>query len=139
MKKMFAYLLLFSFISPANAIVKRIVNVSYEKDYGYSEEVPVEVTFLTGKELNRATDSYKYSDYDNYGLIWFAKDEVAILKLNSYSVNYGSNGLDNEAFKRIFQFSSYETATQINSNSGRKWRLKAKDYLKWIDPRVERQ
>nr|WP_309596793.1 hypothetical protein [Moraxella osloensis] len=139
MKKMFAYLLLFSFISPANAIVKRIVNVSYEKDYGYSEEVPVEVTFLTGKELNKATDSYKYSDYDNYGLIWFAKDEVALLKLDSYSSNYGSEELDNEAFKRIFQFSSYETATQVNSTNNRKWRLEAKDYLKWIDPRVERQ
>lgn len=118
-----------------DASVKRIVKVSYETQYGYSNEYKMEVTFITGRELNKATNSYNYDMFDNYALIWFSEGEVAILKIDDIIIGVGQK-FDANDFKRAFQIISEKSATQVNSQTKRKWKLEAKDIIRWIDPRI---
>jgi len=120
----------------ADASVRRIVKVSYETQYGYSNKYKTEVTFLTGRELNKATKTYDYNMFDNYALIWFKEDKVAILKIDGIIIGVGQE-FDSDDFKRAFQIISEKSATQVNSQYKRKWKIKAKDIIRWIDPRVE--
>ena len=120
----------------ADASVRRIVKVSYETQYGYSDEYKMEVTFLTGQELNKATKTYDYDMFDNYILIWFKEDKVAILKIDDIIIRVNQK-FDSDDFKRAFQIISEKYATQVNSQYKRKWKIEAKDIIRWIDPRVE--
>lgn len=116
--------------------VRRICKVSYESEMGFSKEYVLEVTFATGNELNKATGSYLFKIYDNYALIWFDEGEVAILELDSVVLGVGEE-FDSEDFKRVFYLLGETKATQVNSDSERTWKIKAKEFFKWIDPRIE--
>jgi len=126
------------FISAANVYpsVRRICKVSYETEIGFSKEYVVEITFTTGNELNEATGSYIFSNFDNYALIWFDQGEVAILEIDSIVFGIGEE-FDSEDFKKLFYLMGETKATQVNSDSPRTWRIKAKELFDWIDPRVE--
>lgn len=117
------------------AEVRRYVKVSYQTRGGYSQEYRMEVTFLTGRELNAATKTYDYNMFDNYALVWFNKSEVAILKITDTILRVGQE-FDSEDFKNAFQFTSVRAAKQINSQNVVNWRIKAKEFIQWIDPRV---
>ena len=92
---------------------------------------------MTGGELNKVTNSFAYLSTSNYALIWFAKDKVAILQLDNLLLVMDGE-FDNKDFKKLFQLLGETTARQVNSTSGRKWKIRGKDILlKWIDPRVE--
>lgn len=129
------FVILISISLYANASVRRIVKVSYETQYGYSDPYIMEVTFLTGQELNKATKTYDYAMFDNYALIWFKEDEVAILKIDDIILGVGQK-FDSDDFRRAFQIISEKSAIQINSKYKRKWKIKAKGIINWIDPRV---
>lgn len=136
MRKLTLLLLIFSFglsLSPCNAAVRRICLVAYETRSGYSDDYKMEVTFLTGQELNTATKSFNYM-FGNYALLWFAQGEVAILKIDSIVLGVGQKFDDND-FRRLFQFLGETTATQVNSESSRQWLIKGKDFIRWVDPR----
>ena len=81
-----------------NAEIRRICKVKYETEYGWSKEYKVEVTFMTGRELNSATSTFKYNSFSKYCLIWFGKDEVAILEIKAFLSSVGDE-FDREAFK----------------------------------------
>lgn len=91
---------------------------------------------MTGEELNTATQTYKYSSFSNYALIWFREAQVAILKINRVIFSSGSK-FTNDEFKQLFEFFDECDADQANSETPRKWKLKAKKYLEWIDPRAD--
>ena len=116
--------------------VSRTCKVSYETRDGWSEEYKREVEFLTGEELNKATRSFKYDMLSHYALVWFAKDEVAILKLEE--LLYVRGEFKNEDFKKLFALQDSTKCSQVNSEEKRVWRIKAKDFLSFIDPRAER-
>ena len=59
------FILSMAFISNAEAKCRRIATVKYQQQYGWSKKYTVEVTFMTGMELNQATSSYDYSTYSN--------------------------------------------------------------------------
>ena len=120
----------------AHAEVRRICAVTYDTEDGESDVYKLEVSFVTGKELNRSTHSYNYSSWSNYALVWFAKGKVAILQLGVTLLGVGDEFEDSN-FKSMFLFASSVDAEQVNSPEPRSWHIKAKDYLNWIDPRVE--
>lgn len=122
--------------STSNAAVRRVCIVAYETRSGYSAGYMMEATFLTGRELNKATKSFNYNPFDNYALLWFDQGEVAILEIDSVVFGVGQE-FNNNDFKRLFQFLGETSATQVNSEYSRKWLIKGKDFLRWIDPRAE--
>lgn len=137
MKIISIFLIVFIFMSQfADGSVRRIVEVSYATQYGYSDKYRMEVIFLTGRELNKASKTYDYDMFDNYALIWFKEGEVAILKIDDIIIVVGQE-FDADDFKRAFQIISEKSATQVNSRYKRKWKIDAKDIIHWIDPRVE--
>ncbi|MSU62638.1 MAG: hypothetical protein EXS31_09605 [Pedosphaera sp.] len=132
----FIVLVLFCTAS-SQAAVRRLCLVSYEKQIGYSDEVKVEVNFVTGKELNKATKSFDYDSFENYALVWFKEGEVAILKIDEIVLGVGAE-FTNEDFKKLFRIMGECDAVQVKRKSPRKWKLKGKDFLRWVDPRVEK-
>jgi hypothetical protein len=122
------------FTVPSFAEVRRVCKVKYETEDGWSKEYTVEVTFITGRELNKATKSYDYDTYSNYCLIWFDKGEVAILEIQDYLISVGED-FDAEDFRKAFRISSELDTKQVNSPSKRKWKVIGKDWTRFIDPR----
>lgn len=95
----------------------------------------MEVTFLTGAELNRKTYSVNYSFFSKYALIWFNNKEVAIIELDTSAIV--GDSFDDFAFRNVFFVSNDVEGLQINTVNGdsRKWVITARDYAIWIDPR----
>lgn len=135
----FRFLLLtivgFILIPSAHAEIRRICHVQYETESGLSKKYTVEVTFLTGNELNNKTYSVNYNYLSKYALIWFNNKEVAIIKLDTTAI-VGFN-FDDFAFKNVFLVSNDVEGSQINTGDGesRRWVITAKNYAIWIDPR----
>ncbi|MDC7228386.1 MAG: hypothetical protein PQJ61_16605 [Spirochaetales bacterium] len=123
MKKIAIIVLLVCSTQILEASVQRLVKVSYQTRTGYSDEYAMEVTFLTGQELNKATNSFNYGMFDSYALIRFNANEVAILKFDSTIIGVGSE-FDAADFKNAFQIIRERTATQINSQPKRKWKIR---------------
>lgn len=120
----------------ASARVTRFCEVAYETRLGWSDDVKTEVTFMTGRELNRATRTYDFEFYSNYALIWFAQGQVAIMRLDNITFGVGSE-FDNEDFQRMFRLFGSSEAQQVNGDRPMKWRITAKKFLRFIDPRAE--
>lgn len=118
------------------AVVRRICKVQYSTDYGWSQEYTMQVEFMTGMELNRATHSYSYDSYKKYCLLWFSNGGVAINEIDA-SVLCGSE-FDDEAFRTLFYLRTSVQCTQINSteNEALAWKITAKMLFGgFIDPR----
>jgi hypothetical protein len=116
------------------ASIQRLCKVQYQTEEGWSKEYTLSVEFATGKELNKRTNSYDYGFYDNYCLIWFEQGQVAILEIIDYISSVGDE-FDHEDFVSAFSFRSEIDCKQTNSGSKRKWRIKAKEYATFIDPK----
>jgi hypothetical protein len=120
----------------AEARVARYCLVSYETRQGWSEEKLHDVTFQTGRELNAATKSSRFDMFDKYALVWFAQDQVAIIRLSGFVIAGSEFSADN--FRNMFLITDSVEGEQVNGNGERKWRLRAKQSFKFIDPRAER-
>lgn len=139
------YLLFFTLLIPAfsQAYIfhpfqtKRICNVQYETEDGWSKQYTLEIDFRTGIELNKGEPG-KYSDYSVYALIWFQEGGVAILEISNTSYLSFGNEFDHEDFVKLFPLYSYSPteAKQINGDKGKRWKITAVDSGKYIDPRV---
>jgi len=86
MKRLICLILLITTVSFVSAKCKRRCEVSYSTNNGWSKKYNVEVTFLTGWELNTATKNYKYSMTDVYAIIFWGDDKATIIKLSSILV-----------------------------------------------------
>jgi len=120
--------------SPAVAAVRRLCKVSYQTQYGWSSEHTMEVAFVTGMELNEAMHSFRFAGFSTYALLWFDPGEVAILKLAGFFIRSGDT-FTAEDFRNLYYIKSTANFTQVNANYSRQWRIKAKDYISFIDPR----
>ena len=56
----------------------------YMTQDGWSKKYTVDVTFISGTELNEATQSYKYSSYSVYAVIFWGEGKATVIKLTSY-------------------------------------------------------
>jgi hypothetical protein len=86
-------------------------------------------------EPNQATRTYDFELYSNYALIWFAQGQVAIMKLDNFALV--GQEFDGEDFHKMFWLSESSDAEQVNGERTTKWRITAKKFLRFIDPRAE--
>lgn len=122
----------------SEAATRRIVKVSYETETGWSREVPVEVTFASGSELNAKAPRLGLKHFELYALIWFKDEQVAIIKLDDKPILMGFDGFTAENFKELYFIKSEVKGKQVNDDGdGKRWKFKAKDIITWIDPRAE--
>jgi hypothetical protein len=54
----------------------------YRKDYGWSQYYSVEISFLSGHELNQATKTYDYDSYSVYAVIFWGEGEATVIKVS---------------------------------------------------------
>jgi len=57
--------------------------VRYRQQYGWSKVYTVDVTLISGRELNEATQSNNYSSNSNYATVFWAKGEATVIKLDT--------------------------------------------------------
>ena len=57
----------------------------YKTEYGWSKKYTVDVTFMTGSELNMATRTFKYNSFSVYGIIFWDDDEATVIKLKNFT------------------------------------------------------
>lgn len=79
-----SFILLHTF-SPfeSQASCKRIATVKYQQEYGWSKKYTVEVTFLTGMELNQATETSNYRTSSVYAIIFWDQGQATVIRLTS--------------------------------------------------------
>src|SRR5271154_6664922 len=86
MKRIFSLLIFFIFfIANCQARYRQTCTVKYFNEDGTSKKYNVDVTFVTGFELNQSTNTYNYDSYSVYGVIFWAKDQATVIKLTSYT------------------------------------------------------
>ncbi len=59
-------------------------SAKYMTEDGWSKKYTVEITFISGSELNDATSSYKYSSYSVYAVIFWGEGQASVIKLSGY-------------------------------------------------------
>jgi hypothetical protein len=120
----------------SEARINRFCKVSYKTEDGWSKEYTMEVSFATGQELFNAMMSSDFQLTKHYALLWFDEDNVAILEIEeSYPLITGIK-FENRDFRNLFMFNDTVSCRQIRFNIGKKWRIKAKESLLFIDPRA---
>lgn len=62
---------------------RRDAKVKYMTEYGWSKLYDVEVIFMTGYELNTATNTFNYNAYAVYGVIFWAQNQATVIKLST--------------------------------------------------------
>lgn len=122
----------------ADAAVRRIVNVSYETRRGWSDQEAVEVQFFLGSELNKATDSYDYTSWQRYAVIFFSPEQAAVVEIEQI-LGIHARPFEERDFCDLFQYQLIPVeGIQINAAHPRKWRFEARQlYGGWIDPRAK--
>lgn len=73
------------FTGIANAKYVQTCKVKYQKKYGWSDYYTVEVTFMSGSELNKVTRTFNYDSFSTYGVIFWDDDEVSVIKISTYT------------------------------------------------------
>jgi len=85
MKKIILLFLVILLTWAAEAKYTQTCKVKYRKNYGWSEYYQVDVTFLSGSELNKATRTYNYETYSTYAVIFWGKDQASVIEVSSYT------------------------------------------------------
>jgi hypothetical protein len=57
--------------------------VRYDTQDGRSKWYTVEVTMLTGSELNTATKSFRYRGFSNYAVIFWDQNEASVIRVRT--------------------------------------------------------
>ncbi len=117
MKKLITTILLIICFN-ASAKFSQVIEVKYQTKYGWSKYYTVESTFITGYELNQATQSYDYDSYSTYCVIWWSQSQCTIIKLG-----YISCGFDAKP-----SCISYYYSLDGKDQDGDKWQLCLTDY-----------
>ena len=84
-KSLLIIVLCFSFTGIVNAKYVQTCKVKYQKKYGWSDYYTVQVTFMSGNELNKATKTFNYDAFSTYGIIFWDNDEASVIKISSFT------------------------------------------------------
>jgi hypothetical protein len=113
----FSFFLL-SFI--AEAKYTQTCTARYMTENGWSKKYTVDVNFLSGSELNQATNTYNYSTYSVYAVIFWGKGQASVIKLSSYLM------CGSEVDKNCIRSSI--TDLKGNDQDGDEWKICVGDY-----------
>lgn len=69
------------FSTQAEASCRREATVKYQTRSGWSKSYAVKVNFMSGNELNQATNSLDYSSFSVYAIIFWGENQVSVIKL----------------------------------------------------------
>lgn len=78
-----------------------LVQTVCAKYMGTGKEYKVNAQIMAGTELNRRANTYNYSSYSKYAVIFWAQDQVSIIELDypgSVSA-FGTSGKDQRGYK----------------------------------------
>jgi len=119
-RTLFTILTIFFLFSTAQAKYTHTCKVKYKKNYGWSEYYTVDVTFMSGTELNKETSSFDYDGFSTYAIIFWGKDEASVIKISSFT------GCGTEVKQSCFtnKVSNLEGEDQ----QGRGWEVCTKNY-----------
>ncbi len=85
MKKIFLVLIaLVLTLSFTEAKYVQSCKVKYKSNYEWSQYYNVDVTFMTGYELNTETQTYNYDMYSVYGIVFWGDGKATIIKISTY-------------------------------------------------------
>jgi hypothetical protein len=86
---MYKYILVifitFASLSTLNAKYVQTCKVKYKQDFSWSDYYTIEVTFMSGTELNKATKSFDYDSFSTYAIVFWGDDKATIIKLTSWT------------------------------------------------------
>jgi hypothetical protein len=120
MKRALVFVLLLLFVLNIEAKCRRIATVKYQKLYGWSKSYTVEVQFMSGSELNDATESYNYNSFSDYAIIFWGEGKATIIRIKSYT------GCDRIVYCDCIDNSIYDY--QGFDQDGDKWNICLGDY-----------
>lgn len=86
MKKTLFFFLITILSFNANAKYRQVCNAQYMTQNGWSKIYQVEVTFMTGYEMNTATNSYRYNTSSVYATIFWGEGQASVIKLSSFLI-----------------------------------------------------
>ncbi len=83
-KTLITILTIFLLCGTASAKYTQTCKVKYRKNYSWSDYYTVEVTFMSGTELNTATKSLNYDGFSTYAIIFWDKED-SVIKVSSFT------------------------------------------------------
>lgn len=99
------------------------MEVAYETRQGFSDWYTVNVSFASGQELNRKLRRIDFDFIANYAMIWFDRDNVAILKLDS-PFSFGGREFEERNWRAIFSTYMDVDAIHVNGERPTLWKLR---------------
>lgn len=72
--------------SSAQAEVRTPAKVRYQSQEGWSDWYSLEVVYAKGRELNQSTHSYDYDGFASYAVIFFARDQAAVIEIDQITM-----------------------------------------------------
>ena len=75
------------YYAPQQQHVDRYVQTSkvkYKREYGWSDYYTVDVQYITGADLNRATSTLNYNTFDVYAVIFWGPGEASVIEIDSF-------------------------------------------------------
>jgi hypothetical protein len=78
-------LMIFLFNEGLSAKYVQTCKVKYKKEYGWSQYYTVEVTFMSGAELNKATSTFGYDGFSTYAIVFWGQGAATVIKISSYT------------------------------------------------------
>lgn len=104
---------------------KLVCDARYGVGYGYSQPYRCEVEFYMGEELMKATGRYnQFTPRTLYALIWFAKDQVAIIKMR---VGSNFNTIDDSSREEVLKWLTMVVPGSVGlkgtDQQGKEWHL----------------
>lgn len=85
MRKIILLFVFFFMTNNAFARYTQTCSVRYWTQQGWSKKYTVDVTFMSGSELNDATSSFRYTTYSVYAIIFWGNDKATVIKLSSFT------------------------------------------------------
>lgn len=116
MKKIFfLFILVIISLQDIQAKCKRTATIKVQQQSGWSKPYTIDVNFMTGNELNKATNSYQYEGWANYAVVFWGSEQATIIKL----VYFPACGL--EVNCECMQYISLDL--QGTDQEGKKWNI----------------
>ena len=85
MKKLTLLFFIASFISfKSEAKYTQTCVAKYMTQEGWSKKYTVDITFMSGTELNEATSSFKYSSFSVYAIIFWGQGQATVIKVSTF-------------------------------------------------------
>lgn len=120
MKSLILFFTLFFISAIVEAKYTQTCDVKYKTEDGWSKTYTVDVTFLTGFELNDATKSYNYNTYSVYAVIFWGQDKATVIEISGYT------GCSSEVDKRCI--TNTYSDWQGKDQDGDKWNICVSQY-----------